>query len=368
MASLVNTTGKLVCELIEKGVKVNPYLIPSCHAQVANELRTNHNWLFYVPGGLGDAVCAEPTIRYVLENFKKVKLTHKFDGNGKPTPLLPADYQEVDMNVSVVTYHPELFQHLKLREVLSFHTHPVNIKEVYKTHFILKTLYNPDYIHSDFVPHMFTHCVDYVSQVCIRMQLPIEQRMVKLVPSIGDVSIMQSHVKLNPCHVVVHPGRSWDSKTFPREWWNALIDGLIEKGFEPVIIGTITDQLQGTVNVKTKGCLDLRNKLTVMETTALLQKCGVLITNDSGPMHLAASGPCQIALISTAKRPDYLMHYRFGQLGYGMKNFSLGGVWERINMNPTNSDEMNFAEVFEGEMDKWLPNPEVIVNWTEKNI
>jgi lipopolysaccharide heptosyltransferase II len=78
--------------------------------------------------------------------------------------------------------------------------------------------------------------------------------------------------------------RRWDTKKYIE-----LIKKLKEKGFEVLLIGGNTDkEIEEQIFKKIK-CISAIGKTTLKESTALLKKCDVVVCNDSGPMHLAAS-------------------------------------------------------------------------------
>lgn len=85
-------------------------------------------------------------------------------------------------------------------------------------------------------------------------------------------------------------GRHFIRKRWPVEYFAQLVRELISGlGLQVVIIGGAEDQeiaqgLQERVNV-----ISAVGRLSLMETGVLLQKCQLMIGNDSGPLHLAAA-------------------------------------------------------------------------------
>ncbi|WP_423792409.1 glycosyltransferase family 9 protein [Methanocaldococcus indicus] len=78
--------------------------------------------------------------------------------------------------------------------------------------------------------------------------------------------------------------RRWDSKKYIE-----LIKKLKEKGFEVLLIGGKTDKGIEKTILKEVKCISTIGKTSLKESSALLKKCDVVVCNDSGPMHLAAS-------------------------------------------------------------------------------
>lgn len=130
--------------------------------------------------------------------------------------------------------------------------------------------------------------------------------------------------------VAVHPGAKWVTKRWPVEKFAQLLDRSVrEWGGSTIILGSkseqpdaillerqLTDALQ-TLSAQSP-ILNLAGQTTLKQLSALLSRIDIAISNDSGPMHLAAglgtptlglftctsaarSGPCgnQHELIST---------------------------------------------------------------------
>lgn len=319
-------------------VGMNAMNIPAVRASLALQRGVDKNFMIYVTGGLGDAICAEPTIRYMTQKFKDVEFT-------------------------IASYFPDIYRHLRVKEFIDFKANNKPEQAYYDTHYVIRTLQNGDSLHSQFMPHPFCNVIDYHSIAMIRMELDPRDKNICLKPSKASIDAV-SHL---PSTIVIHPGRTWPSRTIPASYWNEVISILNEKGHKPIIIGGAEEKLIGTVDVDTKNlnCIDVRGQLSIMQSVALLQKSTVLLSNDSSPIHMAASGSCWIGMVSTVKRPDLITHWRgpFNEFGYKTKNFSQGGLWERFDMNPCSSQDMEFALCTEDEMKSWMGYPEEIAEW-----
>lgn len=81
--------------------------------------------------------------------------------------------------------------------------------------------------------------------------------------------------------VALHPYATHSSKEWPRQHWTALIDLLDKEGMDWIIIG------RDTKPVFNKHDRDFTNITNLRDTCALLAEADLLITGDSGPMHLA---------------------------------------------------------------------------------
>lgn len=314
--------------------------IPSFRVGRASERGVLKNVLLENWGGIGDLVCAEPTLRYCLETFK-------------------------DVDFSLITFNKELFGHLPFKEVFDIEKDKPDLDKYLK----LSTIRPTNDLQWEFMSHMVVNCIDYPSLSVLRGMIPIENKPIKLSPSHEDFKKVEVFLRPSPS-VVVHPGKHWPSKTFPKDWWDEVLDALVGKGLMPIIIGADLNDNRSTVDVDTRNCLDLRGKLSLMESTALLQRADLLLTNDSAPLHLAASGPAWIGYFATVKHPDFITHWRGPncEFGWKMKNLSRGGLWQTTSMLPNTTEEIVLDQVDEGQLRKWLPAPNYVAQWVIKRI
>ncbi|AVB77136.1 glycosyltransferase family 9 protein [Methanococcus maripaludis] len=80
-----------------------------------------------------------------------------------------------------------------------------------------------------------------------------------------------------------------DLRRWSNENYIELISNLNEKGFEVLLIGGNTDKELEKQIFKKNTCVSAIGKTTLKQSAALLKKCNIVVCNDSGPMHLAAS-------------------------------------------------------------------------------
>lgn len=319
--------------------------IPLFRSHIAIQNGVEKNLLFKTWGGLGDQICAEPTLRYALKHFKNAK-------------------------VSLASEKPELFRHLKFESVYDLNQVVPN----WKKFLTFETITPPDESNLvwQFFSHMLTNCVDFPSLCALRSQLPVKDKEIRMTPETPKDEGIESLVG----GVFVHAGKHWPSKTFPKDWWDKVLAAMIERGLHPILVGANTDDNRGTVDVNPEGCLDLRNKTSVNDMIWLMQRASVLITNDSSPMHMAASvdlndvytGQTWIGYIATCKHPDYITHWRrnaFGDLEwqYREENLGLGGMWDVIDQCPNQEKEVTVGKVDEDLLRSWLPDPENVATW-----
>ncbi|HNX90300.1 MAG TPA: lipopolysaccharide heptosyltransferase II [Candidatus Omnitrophota bacterium] len=94
--------------------------------------------------------------------------------------------------------------------------------------------------------------------------------------------------------IVLNPGGNWGAKRWPQKYFAELAEMLIKKypGAEIVISGAKKDiGLAGAI-LKDTGCarcMSLAGKTHIKELAALFKKAKLVISSDSGPMHLASA-------------------------------------------------------------------------------
>ena len=91
--------------------------------------------------------------------------------------------------------------------------------------------------------------------------------------------------------VVIHPSASCVSKRWPEDYFVRLIE-LIKYQFKPkIVIVTSKEEAQYADKIigRFTDLIDMRGKLTLSELGALLKEADIFISNDSGPVHVAAA-------------------------------------------------------------------------------
>jgi len=90
--------------------------------------------------------------------------------------------------------------------------------------------------------------------------------------------------------IVIHPSASCPSKRWPQESFQKVIKLLREKvDFKIIVITSQSEREFGEGLVRDSGVIDLRGRLSISELGALLKQAALFISNDSGPVHIAAS-------------------------------------------------------------------------------
>lgn len=95
----------------------------------------------------------------------------------------------------------------------------------------------------------------------------------------------------------VHPGAAWATKRWLPERYAELCRRLKADGLTPVLIGGPGDAALGALIAKESGAVDLVGRTDLAALKALMGRLSLFVTNDSGPMHLAAAAGVPVVAI-----------------------------------------------------------------------
>lgn len=97
--------------------------------------------------------------------------------------------------------------------------------------------------------------------------------------------------------VGVHPGSAWATKRWLPERFAELCVRLKADGFTPVLVGGPDDAALGARVARDGGAVDLVGKTDLEDLKGLMGRLSAFVTNDSGPMHLAAAAGVPVVAI-----------------------------------------------------------------------
>ena len=92
--------------------------------------------------------------------------------------------------------------------------------------------------------------------------------------------------------LVIHPGASCVSKIWPAERFACIADKLVEKyGFKVLIVAGPKDIniAQNVIRSMHVPVIDLAGKTSISQLASILKRSSLLISNDSGPVHVASA-------------------------------------------------------------------------------
>ncbi len=120
--------------------------------------------------------------------------------------------------------------------------------------------------------------------------------------------------------IALHPGASCVSKRWPAERFHALAKALLAEypGHSVAVIGG--QETRGETRLITSGLgdrtLDLAGKFDLRQLTTFLSRCELLISNDSGPVHIAAAAGTRVISLF-GRNQEGLSPTRWKPLGEG---------------------------------------------------
>ncbi len=117
-------------------------------------------------------------------------------------------------------------------------------------------------------------------------------------PLVVSEALEKFHLKTQRPVLILCPGAAFgDSKRWPPDYFAAVARQKMQAGFDVWLLGSaadrsVTEQIQSQVPVshpETGVCIDLAGQLMLPETVALVSKAAVVVSNDSGLLHVAAA-------------------------------------------------------------------------------
>jgi ADP-heptose:LPS heptosyltransferase len=98
---------------------------------------------------------------------------------------------------------------------------------------------------------------------------------------------LQQYAARGSGYAVLLPGTNWLTKRWPVEHYAAVVEPIRRRfGLTCVVAGAAGDR---ELACQVPGAVDLTGKTNLRQTIALLSGAGLVIANDSGPMHIAAA-------------------------------------------------------------------------------
>ena len=152
------------------------------------------------------------------------------------------------------------------------------------------------------------------SEYCMDVAVHLGAKPLELTPSIVQSPQAESwanqwfkeHVPDSFQLIVLHPGASDQTKCWPIENFIALPDKLSNVYLTKIaIIGSGPTSLLAKEIIKKSRVpvLDLTDQCTLAQTAALLRRSTLLISNDSGPVHVAAAVGCMVVNLFLRNQP-----------------------------------------------------------------
>lgn len=299
-----------------------------------------------VDGGLGDHVTAEPAIRYLIEK------------------VYPGGDIHVACNV------PRVLKHLPV----PVHVHGSPDLPLEAAGYKKLFTFPRDGAITQALCFLVAHISNYHAAAMMYRELPLLDRTIRLgINSEDHAELDRVLGGIDPASLVlVHPGKSWRSKTFPSAWWQETVDRLSASGLTVALIGKRSsgnpqDQT-GLVEINLPlGGVDLRDKLSLGALFALLSRSPLVLSNDTSIIQMAGAFDIHIVLIASCKHPDFVLPYRHGSPYYKADALYKRLVIDDQPFEPVRDHSLH-VDVPVPDWTPYLPEPRDVVSRIEDRL
>ena len=139
-----------------------------------------------------------------------------------------------------------------------------------------------------------THAVDWYLAVLPKLGVPVHRNFQWLPKRPAAAAAVWSKWPVNSARwLAVQPGARWKTKRWPAEHFAAVVRSLAQKfsDLRFAILGAAEDMLIGetVARADSQRCLNLCGQTSLPEMVEWLRLSRLMITNDTGPMHVAAA-------------------------------------------------------------------------------
>jgi len=152
----------------------------------------------------------------------------------------------------------------------------------------------------------------------------------KLYPSESDLSVVDKilsdfKIEAGEKFITIAPGSVWFTKAFPENKFANVLSVLKDFHYKVVLTGGADDEgLCAKIKVlgKNMKVYNAAGKLSYLQSAELIKRSGILLTNDSAPLHLANAVGTKVAAIFGATVPEF----GFYPIGKNDKIFQVNGL------------------------------------------
>jgi len=238
------------------------------------------------------------------------------------TPTLRKLSEAHQEKINIITHRKDVFENNPLVErIYSFDQ---------ENHLKIKILYQtftyPGQVNKDGIEKKFSHIdIRQVHSMDLGFQLTPDEMQMEYYP--GDPKL---EVDLPNNYIVLHITNNWPNRTWDYNNWQSLIDWLNHNKIFTVLIGyghreklsdTVSDTPLEKICPKFDNLygLDLSNKGDMDDMYHVINNSQLIVTMDSGPLHLAGTTDTQIFQLSSPIHPSLRAPYRKGTQRYKYK-------------------------------------------------
>ena len=160
------------------------------------------------------------------------------------------------------------------------------------------------------------HRADYYLHIIESYGIEVTDRTTEIVPAAQSMteieqSLAQSGIFENENHylIVINTGGNWPLKRWPKDYFAALIERLVESMGSDVriVISGADKDVKRAQDIRRMSAAEpvvLAGKTSLEQTFALMKRADLVISADSGPLHIASSVGTSTIAIFGPTRPE----------------------------------------------------------------
>lgn len=279
-------------KLIDKAIGL-PFAILFRYAPVRNIPESIFSILLIRPGGIGDAVLLVPAIQALKEKFPDARITVLAERRNsavfklcpvvdkillydRPSELLRAVLDAYDVTIDTEQWH-------RLSAVVARMTHaPVLIGYATNERSRLFS-HRIQYSHEEYEAVSFLNLI-----APLNVQSAFVTKRFLVVPEISAAAVSEHLADLgSSSFVTIFPGASIPERRWGTDRFRKVAERISVSGLKVVVVGGKEDQSQGEAIVSDGLGLNLAGRTSLAETAAVIDKSALLVSGDSGVLHIA---------------------------------------------------------------------------------
>lgn len=243
--------------------------------------------------GLGDLICATPTIKVLSESYgKKITVISKMPELFKMNPHVEKSYKStsIDWEYFEQNYlmHNSFYNMGKKNERgIEYKHNRIDIRQMHAINLGFQLLPSE------------MDCFYRPTEEC-KFEIPDGE---------------------DGQYVLIHPVQNWASRTWDAKKWMDLTKRLNDLGYFVISIGKDSSETgffnveKPVFNFEIQHGMNLMNQTSISDCWHLMQKAKAFITMDSGLLHLAGTTHTQIVYLQSSINPYYRIPYKDGEYG-----------------------------------------------------
>ena len=155
--------------------------------------------------------------------------------------------------------------------------------------------------------HEAQYCLDVLKEIGIEchdvdVDLPVKEDALRWV----DQFRREHNISENDRLIAIHAGASDPAKRWPENRFAELVDALIGRYHAKIVMIGASDAdsiIKRIISLAKNDAVNLAGKTTVGQLAGLLMGCGLLVSNDSGPVHVAVGVGTPVVSVFTRNQP-----------------------------------------------------------------